>query len=570
MNFRCNPHRECRAHSLLALAFCALVLPVSRGAPTSSGSSEPASSAYTNQTYIPPATITDTGISSSSSSFSTSSSGFTYNDNYRPVYTRFFFPPVTPVLGERIPYRAAPFFTSRVTSITNQIAPYVGELFYPPLATRLSNEDLTKKQYEQLAAYRATRSSLLSALQTRLDGLRHSSPEVRERELSAFAREQAPQIDAFEQEAEAIREALIKGTFFQSSVGFSEWDANRSWRLGDNLRYESRVDEFKVIRAAAYFYPYLTTPQRRLLLELALELNEPLVDPSNSAALDAPLPFFYFAPETARARLPIDLPEAVTAKISAYQTQKAALKAELRSAIYQKDRSFFYFTRKEVLLPLAEQQAPRIAALDSLAEEIRHDLAAVPNPYRPARAEGSTDFAKRAIAITEESVQLFREIDQKKEELKKTFPTARVETTSRYNSYVIQTLPNRREGRSELKRVEAFQPELSRFNSEKTAQFQSLATRKDALMAEVLQTARRAPTANGRGGPAAPAPLDPAAQLRLKKFVTEYRERELWELYSLYDTAVFEPGLSPGQRRLLFAAGLQKLDLPIPSGSAQP
>jgi chorismate mutase len=39
--------------------------------------------------------------------------------------------------------------------------------------------------------------------------------------------------------------------------------------------------------------------------------------------------------------------------------------------------------------------------------------------------------------------------------------------------------------------------------------------------------------------------------------------------FSDYRTAVFEPGLSPEQRRLLFDSVMQQLDLPLPRGEPQ-
>jgi hypothetical protein len=42
------------------------------------------------------------------------------------------------------------------------------------------------------------------------------------------------------------------------------------------------------------------------------------------------------------------------------------------------------------------------------------------------------------------------------------------------------------------------------------------------------------------------------------------------DAYRDYRTAVFEPGMSPEQRRLLFGGALEKLDLPLPRGELQP
>ncbi len=40
--------------------------------------------------------------------------------------------------------------------------------------------------------------------------------------------------------------------------------------------------------------------------------------------------------------------------------------------------------------------------------------------------------------------------------------------------------------------------------------------------------------------------------------------------YREYRVAVFQPGLSPGQRRLLFDHVMEKLELPLPRGEFQP
>jgi hypothetical protein len=52
--------------------------------------------------------------------------------------------------------------------------------------------------------------------------------------------------------------------------------------------------------------------------------------------------------------------------------------------------------------------------------------------------------------------------------------------------------------------------------------------------------------------------------------VTASIQKEARPLYTDYNVAVFQPGLSPEQRRLLFAAALQKLGLPLPGGELQP
>ncbi len=581
---------------LTTAALAGLLCTVLPAAPTSSSSDAPTSSAYTNQPLPPPIieysnnsignSFSDYGFSSSSSS-AFASSTYYYPQNY------FYFPPAPPPLGGTLPRRSPAFLTfanrsadlsalaarlaargaansssflsfvnrpSSAIPITPQLTPYVGEIFYPPLATHLHHEDLTRKQHQRLTIYRGTRAELLAALHARLDALREAEPAARARELAAFAVQQAPSIDAFEQEAEAIRSDLESGGFFRSGVDWADWDANRSWRLGDDVRYESRIDEFKVIRAAAYFYPNLIPAQRRLLQELALELNEPLAEPTADIALDAPDAYFYLSPETARVHLPKNLPEDLSAKIAAYQKEKSALKEELRSAIYKLDRSFFNFTRKSTLHPLAEQQAPRIAALETLAEDIRQGLAAQANPNRLHRPVATNETAVRIGAYTRERQQLLRAMQDKLAATQKAFPSARIEFNRAAAASKIVIIPGRQQSRAEAQALPAYQAELALFNDEQARNFAALDRTKSALRADVVKAA----------GASASGPGRPSVDAMINQFALEYQQHEFAERYSDYDTAVFEPGLSPGQRRLLYAAALQKLELPIPGGSRQP
>lgn len=564
---------------LLCTAFLATTLASFIGtlsaAPTSgSSSSAPSSSAYTNQPTSSSTIIYDSSSSFNSfNSFNYGSNSLSYGGGFRYYfydYPRhyFYFPPVAPALGEHLPRERSAVIRSLdrpdlAVPIAPQISPYVGEIFYPPLATHLHKEDLTKKQYQQLTAYRDLRSELVSALRAKIESVLDADPATRLRELSAFAQEQSSRIDALEEEGENLRLDLVNGGFFRSSVDWEDWDANRSWRLGDDLRYESRVDEFKVIRAAAYFYPNLIPAQRRLLLELTQELNEPLTEPMTDLAFDSSSSYFYFSPATARVRLPIGLPESLTAKISAYQREKAALKQELRTTIYRLDRSFFNFTRKNTLNPLADSQAPRLAALEVMAEEIRRELAAFPNSNRPHRVIASGDLSKRVEAYMRERQLVLRSLQEKMAATQKAFPTARVETSRIGDGHGILLIPNRRQSKAEDQQSTAYQTELVRFNAEQAQKYASLAKTRSGIVTEIkrLSSETTPPTtANGEG----------SVDAMIRKFASEYADRSHWEEYSDYDYAVLEPGLSAGQRRLLFAAALQKLNLPISPGSRQP
>ena len=60
-------------------------------------------------------------------------------------------------------------------------------------------------------------------------------------------------------------------------------------------------------------------------------------DPTAEISLDNPGPFFFFQPDTARVRLPVNLPAALSSKLDEFRAKKDALKKELRDALYKQD-----------------------------------------------------------------------------------------------------------------------------------------------------------------------------------------------------------------------------------------
>jgi hypothetical protein len=556
-------------HPLAAPALaCALIvlsaLSVRAVSTTSSSSSPPATSAYTNQprtTYVEPYVpyFPNSGFSSSYDryyNYGFYSGGFS-TSSYQPLFT-FYFPPVPPALGAPILLFRRYSLGQPETSLP-QLLPYVGEPFYAPLSAHLHREDLSKKQLARLDAYQAGRSALLVELHAKLVSLRELDAPSRARALADFAAQQTPRLATLELEAEAIRDNLVNGSFTQSGA---DWNDNRTWALGDDVRYESRVDEFKVIRASAFFAAGLSPAQRRLLREFAMELDEPLGEPTAAIALDAPKALFFFAPETARIELPSDLAPEVTAKLDAYRETKAALKAELRAVIYKQDRAFFSFTRTKALRTLAEQQAPRLAALEVQAEELRQLLAAYPRASRPPLSFLPTDLNHRISTYLREKQDLQRTLVEKLAAIKAEFPQHRVEFTRLGAGYNIEIVPSRKSSKSEETRVAGITARLVAFNAEQTRRFDTLIAQKSKIQSDLDQAVK--------------AKLDPnlrntvGMDLLLRNFAAQFSQQETWQRYRDYDTAVFEPGLSPEQRRLLYADALVQLDLPLPRGSREP
>ena len=555
-----HPTRRFLAPALALIALSALRLHAVSTTPATE-SSPPAAAPYTNQP-TPPTT-------------------YYYNDNYgsnrfgggnyyrdgfggggsvtfysEPLFT-FYFPPTPPALGAPVNlFRRYSLGQPELT--LPQLLPYVGEPFYAPLSAHLHREDLSKKQLARLDAYQSGRAAALVELHAKLTSVREADAVTRARALADFAAQQTPRLAALETEAEAIRDTLVSGSFTQSGA---DWNDNRTWSLGDDLRYESRVDEFKVIRASAFFASGLSPAQRRLLREFAMELDEPLGEPTAAIALDAPKPIFFFSPETARIDLPADLTPEVSAKIDAYRDAKTALKSELREVIYKQDRAFFGFTRTRALRALAEQQAPRLAALEVQAEEIRQLLAAYPPPARPPLSFLPQELNTRIGDYLREKQNLQRTLVEKLAAIKADFPQHRVEFARQGDAFGVLIVMSRHSSRGEESRVAAMKTQLAVFNAEQTRRFAVLTREKDRINAD-LAVAVKASVKSASGN----ADMDRL----LSNFAAQFAKQEGWQRYRDYDTAVYEPGLSPEQRRLLYADALVQLDLPLPRGSKSP
>ncbi len=461
-----------------------------------------------------------------------------------------FLPPTPPALGEIVPITR-----QRSTSLTAMTLPpilrnCIYDTFYAPLSALMYSEDLSRKRRETLDGYIAARLQAANALRTKLESLASADPDTRQRELSSFAAQQTPQLAALETTADGIRDNLVNGSWLQSGV---DWDDLRQWRLGDDTRWESQLDEIKVIVGASFFQDGLSSEQRLLLREMAMELADSLQAPDADISLGTPGPYFYFSPFTARIRLPAGLPAELEAKIEAYRAKKAALKHQLRDALYKTDRAFFASTRINAVKALAASQAPEFAAVEQLAEEIRIGLAPFPNPARPAAIPLPAPLLKRISAYMAQKNAWQKEMMEKLNVLRTQFPDDRVEFSRLDGAPSIQIVPNRRAKADTTAKRDAAITELATFNAGQRKDYVALAREKEQLTTEITQVA------TSLIGRQSAKTIDQ----QLAVFDHALRQQETWLRYSDYEFAVLQPGLSPEQRRLLFGAALEKLDLPL-------
>lgn len=458
-------------------------------------------------------------------------------------------PPTPPPLGEPVRTTQNEASFSKVT-LPPVLRSFFYESFYSPLSALMYAEELNRKRRETLDAYLAQRTQLVAALQAKLEALASAPAETRRAELQAFATTQAEPLARLEATAEDFRSNIVNGSWVEASV---DWNELRSWRLGDNARWESAFDEVKVLSGASFFQDGLSLAQRQLLRELAMELTDSMRAPDEDIGLTTPGPFLYFSPFTARIRVPVGLPAELQAKLDDYRARKAALKRELRDELYKQDRAFWASTRTNALRALAAKQAPEFAALEALAEEIRVGLQPFPNPARPPELSLPPALTKRIATYFATKTAWQKAMVEKQNELRAQFSDDRVEFSRLSGRPSIAIVPNRRsKPEQDAKRATALAA-LELFNAEQGRLYDQLARDKEALRADIFQIASAA------AGRQTAKPIDQI----LQEFSYSVGRQENWLRYADYEAAVLQPGLSIEQRRLLFGAALEKLGLPI-------
>lgn len=463
-----------------------------------------------------------------------------------------FFPPNPPPLGRALPKGAPP--TGRLAA-PPELAAYVNEPFYPPLGTRLATKSLTPKLRTQLDQYFATKRALQNELRAELERARPLDPAARTTALSTLAARQATALAALEASAEQLRRDLIASE--------QTWGALRQWHLGDReQRGFSPIEIAQVMRAYSFYQHGLASAQRRLLREIALELVS-AGDSTDNATSNQP--YLFFPPEPARVLLPDDIPADVAAKLALYQTRKSALKKELYDAVYAHDGQSFRFLRGNTLKALAERQATRLLELEALAEEIRRGLAVMPEPAPIAERTPLPPVLHHRVAT------LLREVGSAQREASERIDAILASTrelpmtvnyrfeTDGLKFLVIPSRGSRGSGPPSPEvqaRIGAAREQIAAVANDYGRRLAEFINERDAIRVEVGQTLNLARADR----------VDNALNTAMR--VATARQTE--DVYREYRLALFQPGLSPEQRRLLFDSVIEKLELPLPRGELQP
>ena len=373
--------------------------------------------------------------------------------------------------------------------------------------------------------------------------------------LTRLAQRQTPRLAELEATAEQIRSEL--------ATGENDWSALREWRLGQrNLRGDSPVEIGAVMRASAFYQAGLAPAQRLLLREIAIEITSGADD---AVAASARQPYLFFSPGLTRVRLPDDVPAEIAAKVAAYETKKSTLKKELFDVISTHDSATFAFLRNAAIRSLAERQAPALAKLEILADDIRDGLVQHPSMSpKPPQSPLTPMLTQQTMIIVEARTALQKatreKIDAITAEVPADYPVA-FATTIDAQGVKVRLVPRAGAGR---RRPAQNDPLLAKITTRINEVGEEHRQRQEAFKRMIEELRGDVGRILGKG--ATPQQIDEA----LDGVIRFNAQQENIAGYHDYRVAVFEPGLSPEQRRILLGGALRKLDLPLGGGEFQP
>jgi uncharacterized membrane protein YccC len=248
--------------------------------------------------------------------------------------------------------------------------------------------------------------------------------------------------------------------------------------------------------------------------------------------------FSFFSPDTARVRFPADLPTELAAEIAAYGQRKDALKEELRAALRQNESLNSELVSAVGLSALAEQQSPRFAALEETAEAIRRRLALL--PARPTPLDPPSlppELAHRLTTYQTNRTELQRNARRELRVLRNQLPAgAEIIATGEAPRLELKFSGNATPALQQLRTA------IETFNRDYAGRFADLNRDLAGLRGAIAEHARQA--AAGKSGKS----IDDLTQ----DFIGAAVRQSAAEAYQDGRAAVFLPGLSPEQRRLLF------------------
>ncbi len=475
------------------------------------------------------------------------SSHYFYPTPTPPAPTQIFLPPVPPPLGTELP-TLKPVVTG--VAAPAGLAPFVSEIFYPLLAARMADDDLPKSLRQQLQIYRVTKEKLQNELWAKLDELKGATPAMREQQLTALAATQDSRILAVEAAAENLRTGLQETNLLGLVEKDPNWKKNRSWRRwpGKDGSPAEQQQIAEALRGAAYYENGLSMAQRRILLECAIESGAAATGSNGSEN-----GWIFFSPATARVRMPANLPDPLKKRMAEYNAGKDGLKSELCDVLRSGETGSI--AQAEALKQLAAAQADRWTELDGTAEEIRRSLAGTSTLSQPpAPPTLPPEITARIALYRSHKLEVLRTLQAMLAR-----PAAPGQPLMADKIEGVHPAGNESADPPVARRT-SLQEAVAEFNRQQIALIGELNTEEAGIRMALSDYARTTGQPRDRK----------SVNDLLKDFERARRQQELWVKYQDYRTAVLMPGLSPAQRRLLFDAAIEELDLPLPSGRLAP
>jgi hypothetical protein len=458
-----------------------------------------------------------------------------------------FLPPVAPPLNSEIPI-LAPIESG--PPAPRELSAFVGEIFYPGLGTRLAADDLPRAMRARIVAYRDRKTAIQNQIRAALLAVKDADAQTRQRQLAGIAAEQDPKIEALEADAEQLRLDLRGSGVFGTAIDNADPPDAASVPVSGAGEApagpEAAAREAQSLRVAAFYQDGLSLDGRRLLLEAAMELESPQPAQTSGARL---IPF---SPGPSRILVPPGLDPAASRRIDAFLSERAALKAELRNKLHDTATAGSR-ERRDALAKLSSAQAARCAKLEAQAEEIRRDLASLPSLQGPPPPPSlPPDLSARIADYRRHKVELLRTL---RALLVAPSPTSVPTPAPKAEDSAVQAWLHDGRNQTEIQQSN-LRVSVADFDRLQNDLISALNREEEGIRESLADYVR------GTKGPADRKSVNDL----LRDFEEARQQRELWDRYMDLQSAVVMPGLSPGQRRVLFDAGVEQLGLPLPAG----
>jgi hypothetical protein len=440
------------------------------------------------------------------------------------------FAPTPPPLGDLAPP------SPRGLPVAPRLAAFGQEYFAPQLSALYLYDGVPPPWRERLARYQQLRDAAVDQLRTQIDQVRALPSAERRSFLAQHATGAAPALARLEQEAEHLRDLLTNGDW--NHVGI-HWTTTHRYqqvaRTGPTMYTEGLLD------VAMYLHDDLSPDQRALLRVRRAQL----ADPESGNLL-------YLPPFPASVRLPAELPTELAAGIDAYQRLLQRLQEELHEDFRAAQRPVLASTRAQRVRALAERQAADFSELHRQADEIRVQLAASPAfQQRTSETQLDPQLARRVQAYEDHKAAVQRQVTTQLQRWRQTYPQLRLEFISGPQGHghigAVGNPPPRLPNPP--------RQEIEAYNRELHAQLTKLNAERVAISEVVRHVlAQAAPSRQSRQA---------SMETYLAEFTEIVRSQQQQLKYQDYHDALFQPGLSPPQRRLLFGAAVRQLNLPF-------